>query len=294
MGIRASLLLLALCLLTGCGRDNPRASIIPVYDLKMQGRSTGAAIIDQGDTLGGIANRYALTLDDIIRANMLGGGNLVQPNQRIMLPPPRSYTVKAGDTFDRVARMFDTTPAALASANNMYAPYTIREGQVLRIVQSRAAMQKGFITERPRPPVAITAEPLTPNTKAKTKKHKAAYIMPVKGKIISGYGPKAGGLYNDGINIAAKAGTPVHAAAGGTVVYAGEGPEGFGQLVMVRHDNGYFTVYSHLSRISTTKGSSLGQGDTLGHVGATGKVKDPQLHFEIRNGTDAVNPQGLL
>ncbi|MBU6235006.1 MAG: LysM peptidoglycan-binding domain-containing M23 family metallopeptidase [Alphaproteobacteria bacterium] len=333
MGIRLPLVVSALVLLTSCTNENPRAAAIPVYDLKLQGRSSGAAIVSEGDTLSGIANRYGLTINDIIQANMLGqGGNMVRPNQRLLLPPPRTYTVKAGDTFDRIARMFDTSEQALARENNLSPPYDVYAGQTLSItpapvqdrpIESNMAyndnaapeyiapdqpMQNGY----PRPPSGdgmVEAEPLTPQQGQTTTTiplqpqqmqqdvapvRSRFFKKPVEGDVVSAYGPKQGGLYNDGINIGAKAGTRVGAADAGTVIFAGEGPEGYGNMVLVKHQDGYFTVYSHLSQVSVQEGAQVGAGSTLGRVGATGKVKEPQLHFEIRKGTQALDPERFL
>jgi len=314
MGIKAPLWLLPLVFLAAC-ENNPRAPIIPVYDLKMTGSSTGAAVVAPGDTLANIANRYEITLEDIIRAN---AGNALKQGQRIALPPPRTYTVIEGDTLDRVARMFDTTPDALARANNIGVGQPLYQGQVLQIAGKQDSQpqpptdhytpptQDKIETEQlagqPRPTPKKTGVPRPPKLETEALKPKASahaagkgkFDMPVKGDIISGYGPKTGGLYNDGINIAAKAGTPVGAAQNGTVVFAGEGPDGYGTMVLIKHDEGYFTVYSHLSQAKTAAGAHVTRGEIVGRVGATGKVTNPQLHFEIREGTNALDPQKFL
>lgn len=120
------------------------------------------------------------------------------------------------------------------------------------------------------------------------------FAWPVNGNVTSTYGNKAGGLHNDGINIAAVRGTPVHAAAGGEVVYAGNDLKGFGNLVLLRHPDRWVTAYAHLSHLAVARGDNVARGQVLGTVGSTGAVSSPQLHFEIRHGTEALNPVVFL
>ncbi|HLG88939.1 MAG TPA: peptidoglycan DD-metalloendopeptidase family protein [Alphaproteobacteria bacterium] len=120
------------------------------------------------------------------------------------------------------------------------------------------------------------------------------FITPVKGDIVGHFGPDSSGQKNDGINIAAPAGTPVAAAEAGTVIYAGNELPAFGNLVMVRHAGGWVTAYGHLASISVQRGASVTRGETLGTVGQTGSVSSPQLHFEIRQGSQPVDPTPYL
>lgn len=120
------------------------------------------------------------------------------------------------------------------------------------------------------------------------------FIWPVEGKIVSRFGPKSNGLVNDGINIATSAGEPIWAASGGEVVYSGNELKGYGNMVIIRHPNGWMSAYAHASDILVTKGDKVAQGDLLGYVGSTGSVTEPQLHFGLREGTTPVNPETLL
>ncbi|MFC3677455.1 peptidoglycan DD-metalloendopeptidase family protein [Ferrovibrio xuzhouensis] len=120
------------------------------------------------------------------------------------------------------------------------------------------------------------------------------FSWPVRGRIISSFGPKADGLHNDGINIAARAGAPVTAAENGVVVYAGNELRGFGNLLLVRHAGGWITAYAHLDRMLVKKGQQVARGQAIGTVGSSGGVSSPQLHFEIRQGTQAVDPAKFL
>ncbi len=120
------------------------------------------------------------------------------------------------------------------------------------------------------------------------------FLWPVNGKIVSPFGAKDGGLHNDGINIAAPLGTPVRAADNGVVVYAGNELAGYGNLLLIRHSNGFVTAYAHNKKLLVNKGDNVRQGQTIALVGSTGDVDRPQLHFEIRKGDRAVDPSRYL
>lgn len=120
------------------------------------------------------------------------------------------------------------------------------------------------------------------------------FAWPVRGRVLAGFGPTPDGLHNDGINIAARAGAPVIAAENGVVVYAGSELKGFGNLLLIRHADGWMTAYAHLDKSLVKKGQKVTKGQAIGTVGSTGGVSQPQLHFEIRRGTQAVDPAKFL
>jgi murein DD-endopeptidase MepM/ murein hydrolase activator NlpD len=120
------------------------------------------------------------------------------------------------------------------------------------------------------------------------------FQRPVGGAIVEGFGASSGGQTNDGINIAAAAGTPVKAADAGTVIYTGNELSAFGNLVLIRHAGGWVTAYGHLATIGVQKGTTVVQGQLIGTVGQTGSAPTPQLHFEIRQGSKPVDPAPFL
>ena len=121
-----------------------------------------------------------------------------------------------------------------------------------------------------------------------------AYGWPTRGKVLSSYGPQSGGQANDGINIAGNIGDRVYAARAGEVSYAGNEVRHLGNVVLVRHSGGYITVYAHLNEIYVSKGDNVLKGQPLGTVGQTGSVKEPQLHFEIRQNSTPLDPMKYL
>lgn len=122
----------------------------------------------------------------------------------------------------------------------------------------------------------------------------STFIWPVSGKVLSSFGSKPGGLRNDGINIAAIEGTPVKTVADGEVLYMNKNMKGYGNLVLIRHANGWISTYAHNKDIGVSQGTKVKQGDTIAYVGKTGNVASPQLHFSLRKDKKPVNPQQYL
>lgn len=121
-----------------------------------------------------------------------------------------------------------------------------------------------------------------------------SFRWPVRGHVITGFGPKPNGLQNDGIDLAVPQGTPVKAADDGVVAYAGNELKGYGNLVLIRHSNGYVTAYAHASEILVKRGEPVKRGQVIAKSGETGTVKSPELHFEIRKGATPVDPAQFL
>ncbi|WP_174273843.1 murein hydrolase activator EnvC family protein, partial [Sphingomonas bacterium] len=115
------------------------------------------------------------------------------------------------------------------------------------------------------------------------------FAWPLKGRILRPFGPLANGGRNDGINIKARTGATIAAAADGAVAYAATYP-GFGQVVLIRHGNGWITLYGHAGALLVKRGQAVTRGQPIASVGSTGSVSEPQLHFEIREGRRPVNP----
>jgi murein DD-endopeptidase MepM/ murein hydrolase activator NlpD len=120
------------------------------------------------------------------------------------------------------------------------------------------------------------------------------FRWPVRGRIISGFGSKANGEKNDGINLAVPEGTSVKAVEAGTVIYAGNELANYGNLVLVRHADGWVSAYAHNKDIVVKRGDKVRRGQTVAHAGMSGSVSSPQVHFELRKGAKPVNPLDYL
>ncbi|MGC1250491.1 MAG: peptidoglycan DD-metalloendopeptidase family protein, partial [Xanthobacteraceae bacterium] len=121
-----------------------------------------------------------------------------------------------------------------------------------------------------------------------------SFRWPVRGRVIAAFGPKPNGLQNDGINVAVPEGTPIKAAEDGVVAYAGNELKGYGNLVLIRHANGFVTAYADASEIMVKRGDTVKRGQVIAKSGETGNVTSPQLHFEIRKGATPVDPAQYL
>lgn len=188
---------------------------------------------------------------------------------------------------------YTSSPYASAPSGGPH-PYTSLLPQGPR--PPRGAFRSAGVRSTPGDP-GMAPQPLTlpplldaspPSTTEAAALGQGRFAWPLRGVLISGYGDKAGGQRNDGLNIAASIGDSVKAAAAGEVVYAGDLVPGSGNLVLVKHPGGWVTAYAHLSRIEVKMRDPIAQGQEIGQAGQSGGVDRPQLHFEIRY---ARNPQ---
>ena len=142
--------------------------------------------------------------------------------------------------------------------------------------------------------VAAPAEPPPTTNSVRAGNGSLSFRWPAKGRIIAGFGPKTNGQTNDGINIALPEGTPIKAAEDGVVAYAGNELKGYGNLVLVRHADGFVTAYAHAKELLVKRGDPIKRGQTIARSGQTGNVDAPQLHFEIRKGPAPIDPMPHL
>jgi murein DD-endopeptidase MepM/ murein hydrolase activator NlpD len=140
----------------------------------------------------------------------------------------------------------------------------------------------------------VVPEPQSPVKNADPVSSQVSFRWPVTGHIVEGFGQRANGTTNDGINFAVPEGTPVRAAEDGVVAYAGNELKTFGNLVLVRHADNYVTAYANASEIMVKRGDSVRRGQVIAKSGQTGSVTSPQLHFEIRKNSTPVDPRKFL
>lgn len=272
--------------------------------------SVGVHTVMPGDTLYKVSKSYRLPMRDIITVNKLEAPYVLNVGYRMKLPPPNEYRVREGDSVSSIARMHEVSANRLVQSNNLSSPYVVQPGQVLRLPTSyrmaapkpdhppaRPDMSPDTPSQKPAYSRSASVKP-SPRKVPRSNTPKMAgngqFMRPVEGQIISGYGPKKNGLYNDGINIAAVKGSPVRAAQNGVVVYTGDDLEGYGNLVLVRHQNRMMTAYAHMDKVLIKRGDKVARGQSIGTVGKSGQVDRPQLHFEVRRGTKPLDPTKYL
>ncbi|MGE5146918.1 MAG: peptidoglycan DD-metalloendopeptidase family protein [Candidatus Eiseniibacteriota bacterium] len=294
-------------------------------------RSSGAlVVVHKGDTVYSIARRYNVAVRDVVAVNQLRPPYDLVVGQHMLVPVTRVHVVAAGETLYSVARRYQVDQAELTRLNDLRAPYTIRVGQHLKVPAPQLQEPETMIAAVPsspgvsagdrvvasdipdpteREPAAGSAVAPEPNPTHESKANEAEtrmalanppplsgrkFLMPVEGKIVSSFGPKGSGLHNDGINIAAPIGTIVRAAENGVVAYAGNELRGFGNLLLIKHDDGWVTAYAHNSELLVRRGDRVKRGQPIAKVGSSGNVVTPQLHFELRRGKSAVDPTDHL
>lgn len=287
-------------LLVACGPSKTPAPYTH-YGLHGGADSAGVHTVSKGDTVWNISQRYEVVMQDIIYVNDLRPPYALAVGQRLTLPPPQTYKVRAGDNLYAISRTFNISQTELARMNRMKAPYIIQPGDKLRLpsvagrVYREPAESRNVASRTVTPSKRKASAKIASQVAKKTPRRAGSRFMwPVDGPVISSYGAKSGGLHNDGINIKARRGSNVASAENGIVVYTGRDLEGFGNLVLVRHADRWMTAYAHLDRIKVSKGDRVKQGQMIGTVGSTGGVSSPQLHFEIRRGTKALDPKKYL
>src|SRR5439155_585506 len=152
--------------------------------------------------------------------------------------------------------------------------------------RSAAAPHRPSAAEQARAEPAASAPPIQSTG--------SRFPWPVHGHVLASYGVAADGTHNDGINIAASRGTPIKSVESGIVAYVGNELRGYGNLVLIKHTNGWISAYAHCDEVLIRKGDPVYKGQTVAKVGATGGVTEPQLHFELRQGKRPVDPRGFL
>jgi murein DD-endopeptidase MepM/ murein hydrolase activator NlpD len=251
-----------------------------------------------GDTLYSISKKTGTDANAVLALNNLGNTSQIKAGQVLKLPgtlpttlsaPPGSATAAAVPPIPTPAPA--AAPTQLASNGPLpkisappVAPAASKPGAVPAV----AGASQIPATQASLSPKAKVDDADTPSTNGTT------FRWPVRGRIIASFGQSPAGQRNDGINLAVPEGTSVKAAEAGTVIYAGNELEGYGNLILVRHADGWVSAYAHNKDILVKRGDSVARGQIIAHAGMTGSVSAPQVHFELRQGSKPVNPLDFL
>lgn len=237
-----------------------------------------------GETLHGIANRAKVSREAIIAANGLKEPYIVKTGQVLQIPRTQRHRVAAGDTPFLLAWRYGVTWRDIAIANNLDDDVVLRRGQTLLIPSVIA------------PPRERSTAPVPPPSRAAPRPASAEasrFAWPLAGTIRRGYS-SASRTEHPGLDIVAKAGTAVRAAAEGRVIFAGEEPQQYGQMVIVDHGGGWHSAYAFLARVTVKEGDRVKATERVGLVGRTGQATRDELHFELRRDNRPVDPLPLL
>ncbi len=263
--------------------------------------------VRQGDSLYAIARQNGVKLADLERNNGIADSRKVKPGTTLKLPgnetsvpvasasPPPAYAAPERETAQQTptptpgeVRLGEVTPPPASSAPPVAS--TPQQPTLLN-GNNTAAPERVAKAETP----GSANDAVSPsNAQAAGSVAGSRLRWPVAGKVISGFGPRPDGTHNDGVNLAAPMGTDIHAAEGGVVAYAGDELKGYGNLVLVRHDNGWVTAYAHADEILVKRGDQIKRGQVIAKAGRTGQVDQPQVHFELRQGQKPVDPTPFM
>jgi len=240
--------------------------------------ATSVHVVNHGETLAGIAHRNHVSVAELARANNIDPSAKLRLGTRLTVPG-----AKTADAASAAPQVLATQPIAAAAP----APATSRLALAATPHQSARLAQANPAPE----PVEANSAAVKPGEATGAL---PTFRWPVRGKVITGYGAKTNGKANDGINLAVPEGTPIKAAEDGVVAYSGNELKGYGNLVLVRHSNGYVTAYAHASELLVKRGDPIKRGQVIAKSGQSGEVGSPQLHFEIRKGSQPVDPLQFL
>jgi murein DD-endopeptidase MepM/ murein hydrolase activator NlpD len=273
--------------------------------------------VKRGQTLDGYAYTYHVPKAAIIAANGLrppyqlktgqrltipAAGSMQQASTRPAMPPP----VAAAPVAPPQAAIPQppATPQTIAppsgppSGPSPGPPSGKATPDVIPLdgpapPKQAAAAPPATLTPPAQPAAPLSAPPpAAPQASGETGSGR--FPWPVRGKVLANYGNTPGGGHNDGINIGAPRGTPVRAVDGGTVAYSGNEVKGYGNIVLIKHPNGWISAYAHLEDVTVKPGEAIAAGQVIAKVGNSGGVAEPQLHFELRRGKRAVDPKEFL
>ena len=237
-----------------------------------------------GESLYTIARRYEVTTQAIVQANNLSSPDKIVVGQQLIIPG-RQDLVRTPQAQPAVQVASATPTAGLAPAPAPLGHPQAASQPTQQAAVAPAATPAPVAAPAQAPAVQQVATAAEPVASGNDK-----FGWPVSGRVITDFAASRG----TGINIDVPEGSPVKAAENGTVIYVGSGVEGYGNLILIRHPNGYVSAYAHLKGMNVAKGAVVNRGEPIGTVGMTGSVSKPQLHFELRKGATPVDPVPLL
>jgi len=256
-----------------------------------------------GQTLSGISHAYHVPMTLVAEANHLAPPYRIEAGRTLVIPQPDQSSL-ASVAFATPPQSAETAatrpPAAAPLERTALPPAAAPPAPAVSPSAVAEAPYPGVKTAAPTSATAPTpvATPEPPTASSMPPSSSAAeagtFLWPLHGRVLAGYGSGRDGTHNDGINIAAPRGAAVEATDGGVVAYAGNELRGYGNLILVKHPNGWISAYAHCDVMLVKRGEKVARGQVIARVGSTGSVAEPQLHFELRRGNHAVDPRAYL
>ncbi len=273
----------------------PPAPIVAPTSAEVAAKYSGSYTVKAGDSLYNIARANKVPFAELQQVNGIADPRKVKPGTVLRVPGLGEAPVAAAQAMPAAV-----TPAApRTTLNSTTQPTVINGGQQVAALNDRASDATPDVkpvAPAAATPAAVKADKVAAAAPAAAQQaaDSAKLRWPVSGKVVAGFGGRPDGTHNDGINLSVPLGTDVHAAEGGVVAYAGSELKGYGNLMLLRHDNGWVTAYAHNDELLVKRGDKIKRGQVIGKAGKTGTVDQPQVHFELRQGSKPVDPTPFM
>ena len=255
--------------------------------------------VKKGETLLSIARSYGVNHKELAAANGLSNPNQIRIGQTLLIPGAggsgdfvageRRHIVKSGETLYSIARKYGTTVRNLTRGNRIKRADKLNIGQLL-IVNAGAGKRASVKTQSSTSSSSKSSKSAGKALATAPRRERKDFLRPLNGKVIRRFGEKSFGQHNNGIDIGASAGSSVRATENGIVVYSGKALKGFGNLILVRHADGYLSAYGYNRKNLVSRGDRVKRGQTIAEVGSSGDARKPMLHFELRKSSQPVDP----
>ncbi len=247
-------------------------------------------VVQPGETVSSIAQRYNLQSESILTENNIGAKDTIGPGQRLRILPMDGvrHKVQKGETVYTIAKKYGLGDDEIAAQSIIVFPFnTFANDETFALTTGQYIFVPGGVKPKENVIPRAVARLTTPDAGAVSAT--GQFVWPAAGNISQGYF-----WYHKGFDIANRGGGRILAADSGTVVAAGWDNSGYGNRVIVDHGNGLSTLYAHMSVIRVQAGQSVRKGDVVGDMGSTGRSTGTHLHFEVRRGGAALNPGEFL
>ena len=245
--------------------------------------------VKKNETIFSIANEYKVIPKDIIEDNNLIKPYSLKENQILFLRNKNIYIIKQGDTLDKISLRFAVNKLDVISLNKLKQNHILKVGNKILIPVKRNYSLIDQIIDKK----IYNVKPSKKNYKtneAKKIKNAPNFIWPAKGKIIKGYGSFGKGQHNDGIDIKLNNNSPIYSSHGGKIAFVGSQIKKFGNLILIKHDDGWLTAYSNIAKYNVKQGQSVKKKQVIGYS----SLSEDVLHFQIRYKRNPVNPNSYI
>lgn len=274
--------------------------------------------VKKGDTLLRIALKYDMSLREVATINNIEPPYNVYVGQKIKIPNsktklPEFYAVEIGDNLYGISRKTGVSVEQLIKNNNLKSPNNIHPGQKLYLAKrndnyetnykeekvvynKKTENKKEEVVKKEEQNVIANVEnnDIQQEKKESSKSSDVLFSWPVKGEVIKKYGKQSDGKFYDAINIRANLGTPILAAMDGEVAYAGNELKGYGNIIIIKHNSGWLSIYGYCDKINVKVKDKVTKGQVIATVGRTGNVNEAQLYFSVRKGRVTMDPLKYL